>query len=190
MKNNNICFLDFETTGIDLINDFPIEIGAILVDGNLNFIKEFHSLIKPNYAFKIKESALKIHNISEQVINESPTEAEVLNLMFKSLGTNYRLAAWNMSFDVSFFKALCYRNDYQECLNKLNYRHLDVQTINFIAKEIGCIPNDINSLSDLTNYMGLSRSKFHNAKEDVKLLIEVYRFLIHRLEAVNTLKAY
>ena len=33
--------------GIDLIKDYPIEIGAIMMDYKFNIIEEFHSFIKP-----------------------------------------------------------------------------------------------------------------------------------------------
>jgi len=36
-----ICFIDFETTGVDVFRDEPIEIGAVLVDDNLKIIKQF-----------------------------------------------------------------------------------------------------------------------------------------------------
>ncbi|RZL06336.1 MAG: hypothetical protein EOO89_24535, partial [Pedobacter sp.] len=39
------------TTGINLIDDYPIEVGALLVDSELNIIKQFHSFIKPNNNF-------------------------------------------------------------------------------------------------------------------------------------------
>ena len=173
-----ICFIDFETTGTDLIDDYPIEIGAILVDSNMNISKEFHSFIKPNNTFKLEKTAFDIHGISELTIMQSPAESTVLRNMFSKLGTSYRLAAWNMSFDVAFFKTMCLRNSFDEYLNKINYRHLDVQTISFIAKEIGCIPNTINSLSELANYFGLSRSAHHSAFEDARILYKVYMLLM------------
>lgn len=180
-----VCFVDFETTGIDLINDYPIEVGAVLVDSNLNIVNGFHSLIKPNNSFSIKESAYKVHGIDEQTIMQAPSEQKVLNELFLRLGTNYRLAAWNMSFDVAFFKALCLRNSFESNLNKINYRHLDVQTICFIAKELRAIPNNINSLSDLCSHIGLARSIRHSAFEDARLLVSVYKYLFKQLRSLT-----
>lgn len=36
-----ICFIDFETTGIDVFRDEPIDFGAVLVDFNLTIKNEF-----------------------------------------------------------------------------------------------------------------------------------------------------
>jgi DNA polymerase III subunit epsilon len=178
MGNNNICFIDFETTGTSLIDDHPIEIGAVLLDNNFNVLHDFHSYIKPQHTFVIKESAFKIHNLSENLISESPNEKEVLGELFSKLGTDYRLAAWNMSFDIAYFKILCHRNSYESYLNKINYRHIDVQTISYVAKEIGCISENIDSFSDLLKYFGLIRRNFHSAIEDAILLSQVYKLLL------------
>lgn len=182
MAKNNICFIDFETTGINLIDDYPIEIGAIVVDQNTSIIGEFHSFSRPNNYFEISENALMTHGITKEKALSFPFEGEVLNNMFLKLGTDYRLAAWNMSFDISFFKMLCYRNNYMRKLSEINYRHIDVQTISYVAKQIGLIDNEINSFSDITDYLGMRRSLKHNALEDAKLLVEVYTYLINKLK--------
>jgi len=182
---NNICFIDFETTGLNLIKDYPIEIGAVLVDSNLDIIKKFQSYIKPTNSFEIEAPSFNIHGISEEIVMSAPSELSVLTSMFAELGTNYRIAAWNMSFDLSFFKAWCYRNSFGKILEEINYRHIDVQTICFIAKEMGCISENINSLSQLLTYFGFTRSKYHNALEDAELLYRVYVLLIKKLKELG-----
>jgi DNA polymerase III subunit epsilon len=178
----NICFIDFETTGTDVLNDYPIEIGAVVVDPRLGLIKKFHSLIRPNNRFHIKESAFKIHGISKQKVLAAPTERQVLADMKNQIGADFRLAAWNMSFDVNMFKTLCYRNSFEGYLEKINYRHIDVQTINYIARELRLIPSEVHSMSDLVLHMGEVRSDQHSALEDAILLAKAYRFLISRFK--------
>lgn len=182
MEGNNICFIDFETTGVSLIDDYPIEIGAILISADYIIIEEFHSFIKPNNNYRIKDSALKVHGILDEQILNSPSEKEVLSEFFKKLGTNYRIAAWNMSFDVAFFKLLCQRNGFVSNLSKINYRHIDVQTISFVAKKLGRIPERLNSLSDVVSYFNLTRSNKHSAIEDARLLFQVYEKLFIKLD--------
>jgi DNA polymerase III subunit epsilon len=96
----NTCFIDFETTGIDVFKDHPVEFGAILVDENLNIIDEFYSRINPDRKRKLKASALKTHGIELDSLVNIPTGNIVLSSFFSRFGTNFRLASWNISFDV------------------------------------------------------------------------------------------
>jgi DNA polymerase III epsilon subunit-like protein len=73
----NICFIDLETTGLNLISDYPIEVGAILTDSSLNIIQEFHSYIKPNNKYKVDESSFSIHGIPNNIIDDAPSESSV-----------------------------------------------------------------------------------------------------------------
>jgi DNA polymerase III alpha subunit (gram-positive type) len=102
--------------------------------------------------------------------------------MFKSLGTDYRLAAWNMSFDLAFLKLFVIEIHLKIYWKKSIYRHIDVQTISFLAKELGYISGNLESLSDLVTYFGFSRPQLHSAKEDVEILYKTYKILINRFK--------
>ena len=174
---SNICFIDFETTGVDILTDHPIQLGCLLVDGNLNLIKEFSSYIRPLNEFIISERAFLIHGITRETILSSPDEKTVLANFFLQIGHNYKFAAWNMSFDIAFFKIFCLRNGFENHLNKINYRHIDVQTVSFIANQLGLITGNVNSLSDLASYFGIERSHNHSALEDARILYFIYKRL-------------
>lgn len=45
-----LCFLDFETTGLDSARHEPIEVAAVVTDDRLNELGRFESLIVPNLA--------------------------------------------------------------------------------------------------------------------------------------------
>ena len=174
-----ICFLDFETTGIDVFKDFPIEIGAILVNDKLEINEEFHSIINPNRKRKFKASATKIHGIkSVEELDMYPKSDEVINSFFDKMGTNYCFCSWNISFDVTFFRRLCHQNNIMRKYNQINYRHIDLQSIMFYYNKINNTGIYKNSLDNSCNYFGIKRSTEHNAKEDVKLLLEVYRRIL------------
>ena len=53
----NICFIDFETTGIDFFKDQPLELGALLVNKDLEIIEKFHSLIAPRTKREVSAAA-------------------------------------------------------------------------------------------------------------------------------------
>lgn len=177
-----ICFVDFETTGIDIFRDEPIEIGAVLVDENLTIKKEYSSKIAINKSVYLTKRAFKIHNISSEEASQSRLPKEVMVDFFQSLGTDYRFGGWNINFDVSFFRKLCHKSGLMVKYNKINHRHLDIQTIGFLTNQLGLLPTNQNSLSDWIQYFGLKRGSYHSALEDSKLTLEVYKSLLSILK--------
>lgn len=173
-----ICFIDFETTGVNVFRDEPIEFGAILCNNNLEVINRFESRIQLGSKAYLKKSAFNIHKIKSEDLENSPDAKKVLSDFFVLFGTNYRFAGWNINFDVSFFRKLCNRNGMMVTFNKINHRHIDVQSISHLATQVGILPDKLNSLSDVTNYLGLIRHDRHSAIEDAFLTMEVYKTLV------------
>jgi DNA polymerase III epsilon subunit family exonuclease len=174
-----ICFLDFETTGIDVFKDYPIEIGAVLVDDNLNIIKKFQSFINPNRKRKFKATAIKTHGYkSMSDLSNFPLSKDVLTDFFETLGSNYCFAGWNISFDVTFFRKLCHQNNMMKRYNELNYRHLDIQSMMHLFNHFKHTEIEKNSLDNTCQYFNIKRSKKHNALEDAKLTLEIYKSIV------------
>ncbi|PJJ47893.1 3'-5' exonuclease [Hymenobacter chitinivorans] len=174
-----VCFIDFETTGIDPYTDEPIEIGAILSDEYGNIQKTFTSRIKINHELK-NNDATKIHGIEYQTLKSSPSQKQVLQKFFTEFGCNYCFGAWNIGFDVAFFKKMCTNNNMDTLFKQIKYRHLDVQSVSKIAASLNVIDENIKSLSDCTNYFNIERSEYHNALEDAELCHKVYINLFRR----------
>ncbi len=173
-----ICFIDFETTGVDVFRDEPIEFGAVLVDYDLNVKKEFSSKIYLRNSVYLTKRAFKVHNISVETLTSAPNQKEVLINFFNDFGIQYRLGGWNINFDVSFLRKMCHKNGMMVRYNKINHRHIDVQSIAFLAVELGLVKQDIDSLSDWVDYLGLKRMSNHSALEDAKLSFLVYKELL------------
>ncbi|MEQ9307923.1 MAG: 3'-5' exonuclease [Balneolaceae bacterium] len=172
---HRVCFLDFETTGSNLFEDDPIQIGAILVDIKTNeVISEFESNIRPSSNVSNTTVAFQTHGINLEDLNSAPKQGEVLESFFETVGTDYCFAGWNISFDVPFFRKMCYKNDFYDLYNKINYRHIDVQSICRLLKLSALIDEDLYSLSDFADYFKLRRSKKHTALEDVYITYEVF----------------
>lgn len=176
-----ICFIDFETTGIDVFKDRPIEIGAILINEDLEIVKTFHSFINPNIKRQFKASAIKTHGISDvEKLKDAPSEIEVLNSFFETMGTEYSFCSWNISFDVTFFRRICHRNNKMRDFNKINYRHLDLQSIMKYYNDINNISLAKNSLDENLKRLKIERSNIHSALEDSKLLFELYKVIYNK----------
>ena len=176
----NICFIDFETTGVDVFKDEPIELGAVLVDEEQIIKMKFFSRIKPRTKARMRKSAYEIHGLSEKDFTEAPSQKEVLTSFFEQMGTNYRFAGWNINFDVTFFRRMCSRNGYMHQYNKIFFRHIDVQSLNYLSNKLGLYRDSQNqSLSDLSKYFGFERSENHNALEDTLNTFYVYKEIVN-----------
>jgi DNA polymerase III subunit epsilon len=169
-----VCFIDFETTGVDVLTDQPIEFGAVLVDKHGVIEKKLQSRIMLENISSFNKEAVKIHGIKYESLKHSPTQKQVLSFFFEEFGYNYCFGAWNANFDVSFFKKMCHENRMSENFNKIHYRHLDVQSVAKLSKSLGIIDKNIKSLSDCAEYFNISRSSNHNALEDALICCKVY----------------
>lgn len=177
--NNNeyYCFIDLETTGSDYANDYPIQIGAILVDiRNFKILKEYSSLVNIPEGIIISEKAKEIHGLKKEDIKNAPKPEKVLKDFFNEFGTDYAFAGWNVCFDVSFFRKICIENGFNNQYKEINFHHLDVQSIAKYLKINGNIEGEI-SLINLCEMYNLKRLENHDALEDAKLSFEVLKRL-------------
>lgn len=178
-----MCFIDFETTGIDVFRDEPLEFGAVLVNDNLDVIKEFHSKISPSNKVYLTKRAFNIHSLTIEELKDFPTQKEVAIDFFKDFGTDYRFAGWNISFDVSFMRKICHKNGLMRQFNLINHRHIDTQTIGFLATELEIVSFHSKSLNDWVDFFGLVRGTKHSALEDARLTLEVHRQIFKRFKS-------
>lgn len=171
------CFLDTETTGINLFQDHVLEIGAILVDDNYEIVKEFHSYIKPDRDVSFSKSSKNTHGMKESFFKDKIDSKTVLNNFFDEMGTDYRFVGWNISFDVGFFRKLCHINNMTSQYNKINYRHIDLQSLFYLF----CRKNNIDragSLNDACEYFNIRRSNYHNAEEDAFIAYQIFKRIV------------
>nr|WP_320118660.1 3'-5' exonuclease [uncultured Marinifilum sp.] len=174
----NICFIDFETTGIDVFKDNPIEFGAVLVNEENEIIKEFHSFLSLRTKRKFSAQSKAIHGLDESNLVDACKQKEMLVRFFDEFGTDYRFAGWNINFDVSFFRRMCHLNNFMREYNKIYHRHIDVQSISYFLSQKGILPDREKSLSDLVDLFDLERREKHSAIEDARLTFEVYKRLM------------
>lgn len=90
--------LDTETTGLDYTREKIIEFAAVRLE-NGKIKDEFQTLINPHQ--HIRKSSMAIHGISEEMVQDAPTEEEVLPKILEFIG-DYPIVAHNAIFDYSF----------------------------------------------------------------------------------------
>jgi DNA polymerase III subunit epsilon len=62
--------------------------------------------------------------------------------------------------------------------NQIDYRHLDIQSISYMHKLLLGTENETNSLSKACEYFNISRKEIHNALDDTKVLLDVYKKIL------------
>lgn len=99
MGNFPVIIFDFETTGLSpQMGDRPIEVGAVLIEGN-KVTHQFQSLMNPG--FTISSFIESYTGIGNDMVQSAPPCEEVMEQFAKFIG-KYPLVAHNASFDLKF----------------------------------------------------------------------------------------
>lgn len=166
--NENIVAFDFETTGLDVQNDYIIQIGLVKFDSlTWNEIENRVWYVKPRTDFTITPEAYEKHGISKEFILKngvllSDIWGEIKTFigdcdMLSYNGNNYdvpilyyNLLRYNLKFDFS---------------NRTFYDALTIQRARFS-----------NRLSDVyKRYTGKDLDGAHDALNDVRATIEIFK---------------
>ncbi|MFA7298874.1 MAG: 3'-5' exonuclease [Candidatus Absconditabacterales bacterium] len=95
--------LDFETTGLDITKDEPIQIGIIEFDAAGKIIGEYQSLIKPNKKTdELKHIVGFITGLSISELETAPIRETVEQEIQKFFGENSIIIGHNVKFDLDF----------------------------------------------------------------------------------------
>jgi DNA polymerase-3 subunit alpha (Gram-positive type) len=157
--------LDVETTGLDYKREKIIEFAAVKLVNNV-ITEEFETLINPQQ--EIKASSMSIHNISEEMVADAPTMAEVLPQILDFI-KDYPLIGHNVIFDYSFLNRAT-----EEIYGKTLQNHR-IDTY-LIYKEV--FPDDpSHGLESLMNRFSIEFPVRHRAMADTKALAYVYPHL-------------
>lgn len=154
--------LDTETTGLDYTREKIIEFAAIKLE-NGKIKDEFQTLINPQQ--HIRKSSMAIHGISEDMVQDAPTEEEVLPKILDFIG-DHPIVAHNAIFDYSFLNEACLRVFSKELTNP----RIDTQQM---FKEV--FPDlESHGLEALTKKFNVEFNVHHRAMADTMGLAKAY----------------
>lgn len=171
MINDNIvfCIIDFETTGLDPVKDYPIEIGCIFTDNEFNVLDKYSEMIRIGYGYmkpfaktwhpKFTEAA-KVHKIDFDEWNEKAKYSKeiiqqltVKSTEYKLTGKKVILLSDNIQFDYRFMVKMFQRED----IDNIPFHYAGW---------------DINLLCELTGIERPKKNKKHRALSDCDGLLE------------------
>ena len=100
---------DFETTGVDFMNNGITEIGAVKIEkGKIK--EQFTTLVKPDYPISAEITA--ITGITPEMVKDAPKIEQVLPDFLKFIEYSV-IVAHNAAFDTSFLRRFANENDYE-----------------------------------------------------------------------------
>ncbi len=154
--------LDTETTGLDYTKERMVEFAGVRLE-NGKVKDEFQTLINPQQ--HIRKSSIAIHGITQEMVQDAPTEAEAMPKILEFIG-DYPIVAHNAIFDYSYLNEASLRTTG----NPINNERIDTQ---HMFKEI--YPEmDSHGLDALTKKFGIELVNHHRAMADAMSLALAY----------------
>ncbi len=154
--------LDTETTGLDYTKEKMVEFAAVRLE-NGKIKDEFQTLINPEQ--HIRKSSMAIHGITQEMVADAPTEAEIMPKILEFIG-DYPIVAHNAIFDYSFINEASKR----VTGNEIHNTRIDSQQM---FKEI--YPDlESHGLEALTTKFKVELNNHHRAMADTMGLALAY----------------
>ena len=159
---DNYVLVDIETTGLSLIYDDIIEIGAIKVENN-KVVGEYNQLIKTDRS--LPPMITELTGITDEMLATGKMPETVLEEFIGFVGDNV-IIGHNINFDLGF---LC-----NKCKKYLNYNlNNDYIDTLYLARKL--VPNSYNhKLGTLAKLFNISYEGAHRGLKDVEITYEVY----------------
>lgn len=154
--------LDTETTGLDYTKEKMVEFAAVRLE-NGKIKDKFQTLINPQQ--HIRKSSIAIHGITPEMVEDAPTEEEIMPKILEFMG-DYPMVAHNAIFDYSFINEASKRVTGKEISNE----RIDTQQM---FKEI--YPDlEAHGLNALTEKFNVELKDHHRAMGDTMGLALAY----------------
>jgi len=169
--------LDVEATGLDCSQERILELAAVRFTLS-EMQDEFESLVDPEK--KIPEESMKIHHISQEMVEGQPKIADILPQFLTFVGQDI-LVGHGIQFDIDIITHEAKRVGCPCTLNE----NTSIDTLR-LARLYGQSP--ANSLSVLRQHFNIADEGAHRAKSDVIVNVQVFRHLIHGFKTLEEIQ--
>lgn len=153
-QNYTYLFLDFETTGLDLSSDFPIQIALVQTDHHLQVLKTYNQYISlPESIKKLRSNVSYMTGIDIEIIESQGQSIETIQSeIIHFFWAETILIGQNISFDIWFLKKF-----FPWC----NFAH-SIDTYPLAASSIPYLKS--YSLESIDNYIQRKYSDYQDKK--------------------------
>ncbi len=152
--------IDFETTGLNAVEDEIIEIGAVKIE-NMQITDEFSTLVKPQKS--ITQKSHDITGISDEMIENAPLMKDVLPDFLKFIDGSI-LIAHNADFDYRFLREAA-----KSLGVDVNLPYIDTLQM---SKALISIPS--YGLEKVVKALSLGDFNHHRALDDASITAQVF----------------
>lgn len=184
----NFLWTDCETTGLNNSKHDILTLYMGVYNESMELIDELDLQLKPDHgdinriiydpeAAQVTGINLVEHLADPATITYEQGKELILALFEKhkipKKRKHYRLSGHNVDFDKNFILAKIMELDEWE--KYVHYSTLDTLKIMVFLQDVGLVPADLGNLGSLVEYFGIPLGKAHNAREDIKMNVEVYK---------------
>lgn len=172
--NHTYLFLDFETTGLDLSTDYPIQIAMILVDHNFKTLNSYNSYISlPESVLSLKSNVSYMTGINMNMLkSQGKNINDIIPEIEDFFWDNTIIIGQNITFDLGFLKKFfpdCHWKDSLDlyALTCSMIPHLKSYALETINQYLNNIPSYANNKEYLLNTLSKDQTlSSHDALYD------------------------
>ncbi|MBD0384871.1 3'-5' exonuclease [Paenibacillus sedimenti] len=173
LLSNKYCVFDFEGTGINFRTEFITQIGAVIIEDNLN--KSFNSLVKSPKPIPLAVEQLT--GISNHDMMHAPSFPEAYSQFIEFIGDCVLVTQAGYEYDVPLLEKLCQIHNLPFIQNGI----IDTKALfTNIHQEI----TEVVSTDFLIKYYNIDTSnlKRHDALDDCKIIGKIFARIIKEYE--------
>lgn len=171
LKAQHYIAFDFETTGIDLQKDEPIQIGIVKFDQNFRIVDQFFSYIKPEKAIsKLSDIVEFITKIDMKNIDNAPYIKDIEKDIKKFFSDDVILVWHNVQFDIWFLRKCFGRLPEFDVVDTYEWSKVFYHWKASYALEI------------LWDELGIIQGQAHNALDDSKISMNLFQKIVGKFE--------
>lgn len=177
-------WFDTETSGINPKIHSVLTAYFAVYNEDLEFVDELELFLKPDNSVVVAdEQALKINNINledhlknPRTLTYSEGKEKIIEFFEKHKPkgrSRLRPSGHNIEFDKGFI--LNQLMEEEEWSKFIHHSSIDTYRIFTFLQDIEMVPSDVSKLGDLVDYFNIPKRDAHDAREDVKMNIELYK---------------
>ena len=163
MNNLEYIVFDTETTGLHPEKDYIVELSGVkyrMVNRTPVEVERIDLFMKP--PFKMDQKIVDIHGITNEFLEDKPTEAMVINEIENFFGPNPVIVGYNTDFDIDMLAAL-----YRRCGRELHYQ-VSLDVLEMARDLVSHKETDGYKLGTMAEMYGVNNGlTFHHAIDDV-----------------------
>lgn len=185
-------FYDCETGGTDPNRHSIMTAYFMIYNENFEKLDELELFLKPDDGNIIYEQEAldvtgidpKLHLKDPRTVTYSEGKDILLNFLekhkIKGKRRHYRPSGQNIGFDEGMIMGQLVPEE--EWRKLVHYRAVDTLQILTFLQILGFLPKDLGNLESQVEYFNIPKGRAHDAKEDVRMTVDVFRAYCRLLE--------